>query len=162
MVHQRGRLLVDACLLDCNAEGLDHLFAPLVTLAHSRSAVPAGGPPPPACLEPACLAPAAPLPPPPPAQAPQVDALLGSPRDDAQAGALIVLGSKIKVRYPRSRLPAQAFPCSPSVVSSSSLLGQHVLASLALPPPHGSCCFVGRSHPGFYTACALCGAWQPT
>lgn len=38
VMHRRGRLSVENCLLRCDAGGLDHLFTPLVTVAAERGA----------------------------------------------------------------------------------------------------------------------------
>lgn len=150
VVHQRGRLLVDACLLHCNAEGLDHLFAPLVTLAHSRSGLPSGALPPPSCLEPASPPLAAFSPPAHAAQPLPGEALWGMPHDDAQAGALIVLGSKIKVSSP-----------SPAPVGLlwGPFLCKHVSSMwpCRIPLPSESWCLPRPSYPGYPCMCAMWG-----
>lgn len=42
VVHCRGLLTLERCALVCNADGLDHLCAPLVTVAAAGAAGPAG------------------------------------------------------------------------------------------------------------------------
>eukprot|EP00884_Botryococcus_braunii_P021622 jgi/Botrbrau1/8143/Bobra.0308s0033.1 len=86
VVHHRGRLVLEDCMLECKPEGLDHLFAPLVTLAYSRSPKPPFGS---SARQPAVAA-----------QRPFATRLVpaAAPRRsaDAESGTLLVSSSKIK------------------------------------------------------------------